>query len=117
MTYTATPYGTRPNPVAVLPTGHSVSPRELTTSTFWNPDWVAYVLFKQNDARTRPTRVLTSHGALGWKIGDVKHLAHDQTGAYLGEYKVVGIAYADTSKGAPMTGDVPTIRIKHCVAK
>jgi hypothetical protein len=101
---------------AVLPTGGYINPTLLADSKKYSSEWVAYVLFKQNEQRTRPTRVLTSHGSLGWKLGDDQWLYHDQTGAALGHYKVVGITYADRAKGAPV-GDVPDVRIKHCVAK
>lgn len=113
-----------PNSYAVLPVGESIDPTTLDQSQYWDIEWVAYVLFKRNESRTRPTRVLTSHGPLTFvpsigvrrdlKLGDVIHLEHDQTQAYLGEYEVVGIHREDN--GA-VVGDVPSIRIKHCVAK
>jgi len=106
----------RYDPLAVLPTGASINPTQLAASAFYFKEMVAYVLFKQNESRTRPTRVLTSYGSLGWKVGDVKYLQHDQTGAYLGEYMVSGIAYGDPDAGMSV-GDVPSISIKHCVVK
>jgi hypothetical protein len=101
---------------AALPVGASINPRRLAQSDLWDAGWVAYVLFKTSEARTRPTRVYTSHGSLGWKLGDTVSLWHDQTGVQLGIYKVTGITYADPANGLTV-GDVPDIKIKHCVAK
>lgn len=108
--------GSRGLAAAALPTGLTISPDRLDDSPYFDTAWVAYVLFKTSEARTRPTRVFTSHHSLGWKVGDLVHLEHDQTNAYLGEYKVVGITYADPANGVNI-GDVPDIKIKHCVAK
>ena len=108
-------YGdSRWNTVAALPTGETLNP--LTgVGTYFDLDQTAYVLFKVNEARTRPTRVFTSFGSIdGWKLGTVIHLHHDQTGAYLGEYRITGIHNFRTLERA---GDVPDMKIKHCVAK
>ena len=108
-------YGdSRWNTVAALPTGTTMNP--LTgDGDYFDQDQIAYVLFKVNEARTRPTRVFTSSGSIdGWKLGTIIHLHHDQTGAYLGEYRITGIHAYRTNE---MAGDVPNMRIKHCVAK
>lgn len=108
-------YGdSRWNAAAALPTGESINPLHPQGATYYDPGQTAYVLFKRNEARTRPTRVFTTFGSLGWKLGTVAHLQHDQTGAYLGEYEVVGVH--DFASGE-MAGNVPDLRIKHCVAK
>lgn len=101
--------------IAVLPTGTSMNPANPAGATYFSPDLTAYVLFKKNEARTRPTRVVTSYGSLdGWRIGTLVHLEHDQTQAYLGEYQVVGIHHFLSGEWA---GAIPDIKIKHCVVK
>lgn len=109
-------YGdSRWNAVAALPTGETMNPAQPEQDEYYAADLTAYVLFKVNEARTRPTRVFTSYGCIdGWKIGTIIHLQHDQTGAYLGEYRITGIRDYATGESA---GDVPSMRIKHCVAK
>lgn len=108
-------YGTRGNPVSALPTGESMNPLKPQGATYYDPGQTAYVMFKVSEARTRPTRVFTSFGNFpDWKIGTLVHFMHDQTGAYLGEYRVSGIHHFATGE---MAGDVPDIKIKHSVAK
>ncbi len=101
------------NGTAVLPTGDSLN--------VWRPGlspWatgVVYVMWKTSDARTRPTRVITSSGALsGWKINEEFELYHDQTGAQMGRYKVVGVKDFSTGEFA---GQIPDLAIKHAVFK
>jgi len=109
-------YGSsRYNAVAALPTGTSMNPLHPETAEYFDKDQTAYVMFKVSEQRTRPTRVFTSFGNFpDWKIGTLVHFQHDQTGAYLGEYRVSGIhVYAN----GEMAGDVPDSKIKHCVAK
>lgn len=101
------------NGTAVLPVGESINPRRPQTATYFDLDQTAYVMFKLNDARTRPTRVLTSFGAM-WKLDEVVELFHDQTGAQLGTYKVVGI---HDFRSGEMAGNVPDSKIKHAVLK
>ncbi len=101
---------------AVLPTGENINPAKPAGAPYYAPDLVAYVMFKLNEQRTRPTRVLTSAGLLGpdWML-DMEHmLYHDQTGAQLGTYKVVGIH--DFASGET-AGDVPDIKMSHSVFK
>lgn len=109
-------YGSsRYDAVAALPTGESINPLYPQGATYYDPGQTAYVLFKRNEARTRPTRVFTSFGNFPeWRLGTVVHMQHDQTGAYLGEYEIVGIHHFGSGE---MAGDVPDIKIKHCVAK
>jgi hypothetical protein len=105
----------RHNAVAALPTGVSMNPLFPELSEYYAPDLIAYVLYKEDEARTRPTRVFTSAGPIeGWKIGTLVHLDHDQTGAYMGYYKITGI---HDFKSGERAGIVPDFKIKHCVAK
>ncbi len=100
---------------SVLPTGESINPRYPQMATYYDVDQVAYVMFKTLDERTRPTRVLTSFGALdGWTLGTEHDLFHDQTGAQLGRYRVVGVHHFGSGEKA---GDVPDRKIKHSVFK
>lgn len=109
-------YGSsRYDAVAALPTGETMNPLKPQGATYYDAGQTAYVLFKVNESRTRPTRVFTSFGNFpDWKIGTLVHLQHDQTNAYLGEYRVSGIHHFATGE---MAGDVPDLKIKHCVAK
>ena len=114
--------------ITVRPTGESIDPTKLDQSQYWDIAWVAYVLDKTSEQRTRPTRVITSHGPLhareanpvtGSKfrdlmLGDEIKVWGDEKGDWLGDYRVVGIAREDT--GA-VIGNVPAIRIKHQVVK
>lgn len=75
---------------------------------------VAYVLFKTSESRTRPTRVLTSIGGMGWKVGDEMRLYHSQTGLLLGHYQICGISRKDNYI---KVGNVPDRLIRHCVVK
>jgi hypothetical protein len=99
----------------VLPTPTWLNPAAPETGEFYDPRQVAFVLFKMNENRTRPTRVVTSFGGYdASQVGDVWELRHDQTDAYLGDYKVVGIV--DFTTGAKH-GEVPNRPIKLAVAK
>lgn len=102
------------NAVAVLPTRESMNP--LTgDGHFFDANQTAYVLWKMNEARSRPTRVITSIGLVsGWKIGTIIHLEHDQDRSYLGEYKITGMHDFGSMERA---GDVPDMKIKHSVLK
>ncbi len=112
--------------VHLLPTHESIDPTKLDQSQYWDIQWVAYVLFKTSEARTRPTRVITSHGPLrardpqapsgfrDLKLDDEIVAYDDQTGKWMGTYRVAGISREDT--GARI-GQVPSIKIKHQVVK
>ncbi len=100
---------------AALPTGESMNPFYPKDATYYDPSLIAYVLYKQNEVRTKPTRVFTSAGPITeWKLGTVIHLEHDQTGQYMGEYRITGIHHFASGERA---GIVPNFKIKHCVAK
>lgn len=110
-------YGTsRGDTVAALPVGDSLNPRSPDRSHYaFNQGLVGYVLWKTSEQRTRPTRILTGYGAVrGWTIGTEIHLHHDQTGAYMGQYRIHGVIDFDTMEAA---GDVPDIKIKWQVLK
>lgn len=102
--------------VFALPAGQSINPRSpKTDNQFYEDDQIGYVLWKRSEGRTKPTRVLTSFGTLSKVfVGTMVELVHDQSGAVLGTYEVVGITHFGTGEVA---GEVPGIRIKHCVAK
>lgn len=97
---------------AALPTGTSMNPSSPETAEYYDEGQTAYILFK--DGRTRPTRVYTSFGGFAVVIGDFMTLYHDQTGAALGRYEVVGIKHFASGESA---GTIPNSKIKHCVAK
>lgn len=110
-------YGTsRGDTVAALPVGESINPANPDRSHYaFGQGQIAYVLWKVNENRTRPTRVLTSYGGIpGWTLGTEIHLHHDQTGAYMGKYRIAGVVDFDTMETA---GDVPNIKIKWQVCK
>lgn len=99
----------------VLPTAETLNPLFPADSVYYDVGQTAYVLFKTSDARTRPTRVLTSFGALSdWHVGKEVDLSHDQTGRLLGRYRVVGVHHFASGE---RVGDVPNMKLKHCVAK
>lgn len=99
----------------VLPTGKTLNPTQPETATFYNVDQVAYVLQRLDEARTRPTRVVTSYGSTpSYQLGDTWDVSHDQTSRYLGRYEVVGIvAFAGTTR----LGEIPDLNLAHAVFK
>ena len=110
-------YGSsRSDTVAALPVGESINPANPDRSHYaFGAGQIAYVLWKTSEQRQRPTRVLTSYGTIpGWTIGTEIHLHHGQTGAYMGQYKIVGVVDFDTMESA---GDVPDMKIKWQVCK
>jgi hypothetical protein len=102
----------------ILPTQSSLNPA-TGEGEYGEPDsQLTLVLFKLNDSRTRPTRVLTGYsvdgkGYAGFELGTKHSMFHDQTGAFLGDYEVVGIRYPDGT----CDGNVPDRKIKHSVFK
>lgn len=100
---------------AVLPTDSTMNPRQPSSSPYCADGLVAYVLWKVSEHRVRPTRVITSAGPMaGWRIDSEHELYHDQTGAQMGRYKVVGVTDLETGDEA---GYVPDFLIKHSVVK
>jgi len=97
-----------------LPTRTSMNPAHPETAEYYDPHQTAYILFKSDGSRSRPTRVYTSFGGFAVVIGDTMDLYHDQSGGYLGRYDVVGIKHFASGESA---GTIPDAKIKHCVAK
>lgn len=118
-------YGSRGNPAAILPTDSSINLKKPDGNWLYD-SWTengkkpagagsALVMFKLNDNRTRPTRVvMTAGSASHYKLGQEMHFAHDQTGAYMGGYKIVGIK--DFTTGMEL-GEIPDRKIKMQVFK
>src|SRR5688500_114161 len=79
----------------VLPTGEKMNPAFPRDAEYYAPenDQTAYVLFREDDSRTRPTRVVTGFGGFdsSWGIGARYNVYHDQNGRFLGLYRVVGV--------------------------
>jgi hypothetical protein len=102
--------------MTVLPTGESLNPANPDVrATYYDQNTCVYVLFKVNESRTRPTRVMTSFGGLkNVRIGTELELWQDQTQRHLGRYRVDGVKDFKTGEQA---GNVPDIKIKHCVVK
>lgn len=98
----------------VLPTGEKINPANPSGATYYDADQTAFVLFKIDDDRIAPSRVVTSFGGpSGHQIGDQWIIRHDQTNAYLGTYQVVGIH----DFGNTVEGWVPDRKISHSVFK
>jgi hypothetical protein len=100
--------------VAILPCETQANPWDTTTIEYFSPEQVGYIL--QKPERTRPTRIVMSSGDLGNEFAlDSWHVfRHDQTGALLGRYQVVGIARYDIGQ---MVGDVPNRMLAYSVFK
>jgi len=96
--------------------GETMNPAYPQGATYFDDGQTAYVLFKLNDNRTRPTRVMTSFGPIaGVKLSSELDLYDDQSGKWLGRYRVDGIHHFATGE---LAGVVPDRNdIKHCVVK
>lgn len=110
----------------ILPMGQDVcpggmNPLDPATSPF-GTKWLmggSFVVLSKPD-RTRPTRIVFSSGPPSddWKIGATWDCRHDQTGARLGTYTVVGVVlYDDQGRVARVAGEVPNRRIMTAVFK
>ena len=105
----------------VLPFGKS-TPRwnvdDVENFTF-GKDWLGHaigIVCQRTDVdRTRPSRLIFTSGsgmpADSDKIGNVFLARHDQTGAKLGVYEIVGLVFWDTD-GNPLrkVGNVPDVK-------
>lgn len=103
----------------VLPFGREYGkwdPRDVETSAFgqdWLAGMTALVCQRIDQDRSRPSRVIfTSDATAGLRdsdgIGSVFLARHDQTGAKLGVYKIVGLViYGTEGEVARVVGDVP----------
>lgn len=106
--------GTEEHMDYVLPTGEKMNPASPSSAIYYDAKQTAFVLFKLNDDRVFPTRVVTTFGdASLHRIGDVWHIRHDQTNAFLGTYQIVGIH----EFGRSVKGWVPDRKISHSVFK
>lgn len=85
----------------------------------WTANSTVYVMSKPE--RTRPTRAFMSGGGgVGddWRIGNVWECHHDQTGANLGTYTVVGIVvYGTDGQVIRTVGEVPATKLSVSVFK
>ena len=98
-----------------------VNPARMSGHPDFQDSWVAYVLYKTSEERTRPTRVLISSGplhhqggaldGLALKLGDTIKLRHERSKVVLGIYRVAGISRADTGLAL---GEVPNRMIRRC---
>jgi hypothetical protein len=99
----------------VLPTGEQMNPCHPESATYYGKDQTVLVMRRLDIPRTRPTRVITTYGGGSfYPIGSKHSLFHDQTGAFLGDYEVVG--QRDYSTGISQ-GIVPDRLIKQSVFK
>jgi hypothetical protein len=107
----------------ILPFGREYgrwNPRDVANAAFgqnWLKDMVALVCLREDQPRTRPSRVIFSHnpGELSErdKIGQRFTARHDQTNALLGEYRIVGIVRYSSEDGSveKIVGDVPNVKL------
>lgn len=65
---------------ALLPTGEKMNPAHPQDAAYFDENQVAYVMRRLDQPRTRPTRVFTSYGSVGWELGSQHQIHHDQTG-------------------------------------
>jgi hypothetical protein len=93
----------------VLPTGEQINP---TTRVGYYADPCQTLLILSKPSRTRPTRVASTFG-LGFPLGTVLRLQHDQTGGHLGDYTVVGVHHRD----GRTEGEVPDRKLSQSVFK
>lgn len=127
-------------------TGDHVRPYILPFSNAgrWDPwdvhnahfgkDWLrgmyGIVCFREDEQRTRPSRLIFSHGSplpnkregkiYGADLIGVRFEArHDQTNARLGDYKIVGLIMYDSFSGDVLraVGDVPNIKLAQSTYK
>jgi len=98
----------------VLPTGEQMNPRHPEGAVYFGFGQSAYVLRRQDILRTRPTRVITTYGDTDTAVGEYVSIFHDQTGAFLGDYQIVGTHNFSTGE---IVGDVPDRMIKQSVFK
>jgi len=98
----------------VLPTGEQMNPSHPEGAVYFDKDQVVYVMRRLDVPRTRPSRVITSFGRISNDIGDKVSIFHDQTGAFLGDYELVGIREYTSGR---TQGEVPDRLIPHSVFK
>ena len=99
------------NGAAVLPAGR-MNPRHPEQNEYHHESAVLYIMAKDGG---KASRVLMSAGHLGdkWPVGSVHSLFHDQSGAQMGWYHVVGYVSAQ----GHMLGEVPDKSLAMAVFK
>ena len=103
----------------ILPTGTKINPAAPQTAEYYDEGQVAFVMRRLDEDRSRPTRCFTSFGGSvgedsGWQIGSKHSCYHDQSGKFLGDYETVGTVVFKTME---KQGDVPSVKMSHCVFK
>lgn len=94
------------------------NPRDVENAAFgksWLSGMYAIICLRTDQARSRPSRLIFSHGnplrEEQDKIGNYFMAKHDQTGAFLGEYRIVGIvAWNADGDVLRVVGDVPDVK-------
>lgn len=105
----------------ILPFGREYgkwNPRDVENAAFgkrWLSGMYAIICLRLDEARSRPSRLIFSHGnplrEEQDKIGQRFMAKHDQTGAFLGEYRIVGIvAWNADGDVLRIVGDVPDVK-------
>jgi hypothetical protein len=98
----------------VLPTREQMNPLRPEGATYYDIGQSVYVLRRLDVPRSRPSRVVTTFGATDTAVGERVSVFHDQTGAFLGDYQVVGTRNFSTGE---TIGEVPDRLIPHSVFK
>jgi hypothetical protein len=98
----------------VLPTGEQMNPLHPEGAVYFDRGQSVYVLRRLDVLRSRPSRIVTTYGATDTAVGERVSVFHDQTGAFLGDYEIVGTH--NFSTGA-VVGEVPNRLIPQSVFK
>lgn len=108
---------------AVLPFGKDAGKWNAADveGAYFGKSWLAGMtsLICKKDERTRPTRIVFTSGLEGDRyLGNSFDARHDQTGARLGYYTVVGFVEYD-SEGEVLreAGDVPDMKLAQSTFK
>jgi len=111
----------------ILPLGRNYgkcNPLKPDTFPFGGSDWLkgdsVFVLERLDKSRNGPSRIVigSGYGYASWRIGNEWTCRHDQTGAKLGEYRVVGIVvYDEQGQVARVEGNVPDKALSAAVFK
>lgn len=104
----------------ILPFGREYgkwNPKDVDNAAFgkgWLAGMFAMICKRTDQVRTRPSRLIFSSGSFpaeSDKIGQEFTARHDQTGAFLGEYQIVGLVmYDQEGNVARVVGDVPDVK-------
>ncbi len=98
----------------ILSTGERMNPMQPEEAMYYDKGQVAFIM--RPISSVRATRIFTSFGGLNdtWAVHTQHSCRHDQTGARLGEFVVVGVI--DFSTGE-REGHVPNRKLAHAVFK